>query len=187
MKSTRLNLGAGNFRKKGFINIDIRKEAKPDIIHDLNKHPYPFTANQFESIEADHVFEHLENPLETMRELHRILKPNGELIIRVPHFSRGFTHSDHKRGFDLSFPFYFNPKFTPGYIGVTFKLEKTRLKWFAQPYMKTTVLPKWQVNFGIILGALIDFFANAAPFFCSRIWCYYVGGFEELSFRFRKP
>ena len=35
------------------------------------------------------------------------------------------------------------------------------------------------------MGVVIDFFANLSPMFCSRVWCYIVGGFEEIEFDFR--
>jgi SAM-dependent methyltransferase len=81
-------------------------EVEPDPILDLDSLPYPFPDNHFELIEADHVLEHLHNPLQTIVELYRITKPGGEICIRVPHFSRGFTHADHKRGFDVTLPYF---------------------------------------------------------------------------------
>ena len=36
-----------------------------------------------------------------------VLVVAGALLVKVPHFSRGFTHPDHKRGFDVSFPLFF--------------------------------------------------------------------------------
>jgi hypothetical protein len=119
-----------------------------------------------------------------MVEFHRILKDKGALIVKVPHFSRGFTHSDHKRSFDVSFPYYFNPLFTAGYMGVEFKLEKLKFRWLAQPYLKKQFLPAPVYYFSLVAGKVIDFFANLSPFICSRIWCYLVGGFEEMEIRF---
>ena len=182
----KLNLGCGRFKKKDFINIDINPETNPDILHDLNKLPYPFPDDSFSVITADHVLEHLNTPFEIMRELHRILRLHGKLIIRVPHFSRGFTHPDHKRGFDVSFPLYFNKDYKALYYGFSFKLDKISFKWFAQPYMKKISLPRFQYHLGFILGKIFSFFANLSPSFCSRIWCFWVGGFEEIEFIFRK-
>ena len=179
----KLNLGCGQFSKNGYVNVDIKQPA--DIIHDLNEFPYPFENNQFDLIEADHILEHLSNTLKTLKELHRILKSNGELIIKVPHFSRGFTNPDHKAGFDISFPFWFNPEFQPWYTGIDFKLKKMRLRWFAQFYLKKQLFPIAYYPFRII-GWLIDYMANLSPAFCSRIWCYWVGGFDEIEFIFIK-
>ncbi|OQX21931.1 MAG: hypothetical protein BWK75_02055 [Candidatus Altiarchaeales archaeon A3] len=43
--------------------------------------------NYFDVITLNHVFEHVLNPSETMKELKRILKPGGILIIAVPNLN----------------------------------------------------------------------------------------------------
>ena len=182
----KLNLGCGEFKKNGYINLDMNKKVKPDVVHNLNKFPYPFKDNYFDLVEASHVLEHVEDPFKVMKELHRIMKHNGTLIIRVPHFSRGFTHADHKRGFDVSFPYYFNPKYKGGYTGTDFELKKIRLHWFAQHYLMKSILPWYVYYSSIIFGKFIDFFANLNVYLCSRIWCFLVGGFYEIEFHFVK-
>jgi SAM-dependent methyltransferase len=183
---TKLNLGCGNFAKPGFINVDRRELAGVDVIHDLARIPYPFPDEQFELIEADHVLEHLPEVFNVMRELHRLLKPQGRVVIRVPHFSRGFSHPEHRRGFDATFPYYFDPIFPGGYIGVHFIAESVRMRWFAQPYLKKSVLPAPLHLAGSLCGKIIDVAANASPLVCSRLWCFFVGGFEEIEFVMRK-
>lgn len=185
--NTKLNLGCGEFKKPGYINHDSEAHLHPDVVHDLDVFPYPFPDNHFTVVEADHVFEHLRYPFKTMREMARIMAPGGRLIIRVPHFSRGFTHADHKCGFDVSFPLYFNPTFKGGYTGMPWRLDSMQLRWFAQPYLKKTVLGPAVFMAAQGLGAIISFFANLSPFLCSRLWCYWVGGFEEIEFQFIKP
>jgi hypothetical protein len=56
------------------------------------------------------------------------------------------------------------------------------LKWFAQPYLKKQLFPAPLYYLGMAMGAILDFFANLSPYLCSRIWCYWVGGFEEIEF-----
>jgi hypothetical protein len=126
----------------------------------------------------------LPNPFAVMKEIHRISRNGAKVIIRVPHFSRGFTHAEHKAGFDVTFPYYFKKDFIGGYQGVEYNCEKVRLTWFAQPYLKKTVLSKPVFFIASAFGAFFDFFANLSPFFCSRIWCYNVGGFEQVEFNF---
>lgn len=43
-----------------------------------------FEDNKFDYIRSNHSFEHLTNPLETLIEMRRILKPGGELFVGVP-------------------------------------------------------------------------------------------------------
>jgi SAM-dependent methyltransferase len=181
----KLNLGCGEFAKEGYINVDYYSAVEPDVRHNLNVFPYPFDDNQFDLIEADHLLEHLDSPFNVMKELYRIAKPGGRIVIRVPHFSRGFTHAGHKRGFDISFPSYFDPQYKWGIQGVNLVLEKLRLRWFAQPYLKKTILPFPVYALGYLLGGAIDLLANISPWLCSRCWCFVVGGFEEIEMRFR--
>ncbi len=126
----KLNLGSGGFYKDGYVNVDLSPAAKPDVIHDLGVVPYPFADDEFDLVEADHCLEHLPDPFAAMREIHRITRNGGAVRIRVPHFSRGFSHPDHKSGFDITFPYYFRKDFR-GYEGVEFHLDHLRLSWFA--------------------------------------------------------
>lgn len=180
----KLNLGSGEFLKEGFVNVDYYSVTKPDVSHDLSKFPYPFDDNYFDWVESDHCLEHLPNPFAVMKEIHRITKPGATIIIKVPHFSRGFSHSEHKAGFDVTFPYYFRKDFKGGYQGVEFDCKKIRLRWFAQLYLKKDVLPAASYYAAFIFGKWCDLWANLSPNVCSRLWCYWVGGFEQIEFEF---
>ena len=186
-RGRKLNLGCGNFPMQGFLNVDRMWSTRPELICDLDRCPYPFSAGQFDEIHASHVLEHLSDPLLAMREWHRILRPEGRLTIKVPHFSRGFTNPDHKRGFDVSFPLYFNPDMPPWYSGTTFELEKLELHWDAQPYLKHYVTARWVAATASALGKVVDTVANLHPMLFSRLFTFWVGGFEEVEFVFRRP
>ncbi|MGD8367389.1 MAG: methyltransferase domain-containing protein [Desulfobacterales bacterium] len=181
----KLNLGCGEFHKEGYVNVDWESVTPPDVRHDLNRFPYPFEDDTFTRIEADHLLEHLEDPFAVMRELYRVARHGCRVRIRVPHFSRGFTHAQHNRGFDVSFPLYFDPAFKGGYQGVPLQLLDTRLRWFAQPYLKKTVVSAPVFHLARAAGAVLDFLANLSPYACSRLWCFWVGGFEEVAFEFK--
>jgi predicted SAM-dependent methyltransferase len=180
--SKKLNIGCGEFKKEGFVNLDIRDDVDADVVHDLNDLPYPFADNQFEYIEMDHVLEHAKDPFLTMKELHRIASDGASIIIRVPHFSRGFTHPDHKRGFDVTFPYYFNPAFKGGYQGYEYVTNRIMLTWFAQKYLKKLTVGSFLYYPSFFFGEVVSFLANLSPVFCSRLWCFWVGGFEEVAF-----
>lgn len=184
--SKKLNLGSGEVYKDGYVNLDWNTVAKADVYHNLNLLPYPFEDNTFDEIIAHHILEHLDRPFQVMKELHRILKPNGILHIQVPHFSRGFTHAEHAHGFDISFPKYFDKNFTKsGFFGVEFELKKMELHWLAF----FDLLPYYGYSPFVIrlLGMVNNFISALANFnihLCSRIWCYWVGGFDEIEFVF---
>ncbi|MGJ0516399.1 MAG: class I SAM-dependent methyltransferase [Methylomicrobium sp.] len=183
----KLNLGCGQFPKEDYVNVDNDPSARADIFHDLSSIPYPFESESFDQIEMSHILEHLPNTIDVMKELNRILKPGASLIIKVPHFSRGFSHWDHKRGFDVSFPYYFNKSFPGGYSGLELISESVKVRWFAQPYLKKAVLPPLTYNIGLCLGYFFDFIGNLNLFFTSRLLCFWVGGYEEIEFIFKKP
>lgn len=185
-KSRKVNLGCAGYPIEGYTNVDWLSSLKPDVVHDLNVLPYPFEESSLDEVYASHVLEHLDRPFNVMKEIHRILKPGGKLILKVPHFSRGFTHAEHAHGFDVTFPLYFNKHFTrSGYFGVDFKLEKMELHWMAFFYvLKELGYPAWLIAFLSGLSSVLSFLANLWPAFASRVWCFWVGGFEEIEYHF---
>lgn len=185
----KLNLGCSGTKKEGYVNVDWLSLVKPDVEHDLNIYPYPFSDNEFDLVEATHVIEHLDRPFLVMKEIHRITKPGGSVLIKVPHFSRAMGHSEHFHGFDVTFPYYFNSKFTKyGFFGVEYTLVSVRLKWLAFPYLLETIgYGRFTVFLLKCINYGISFLANLNRDFCSRIWCFWVGGFEEIEFEFTKP
>jgi hypothetical protein len=59
-----------------------------------------------------------------------------------------------------------------------------KLSWFAQPYLKKRVLSKPVYLTAYFMGKIFDLVANLSANFCSRIWAFWVGGFEEIEFQF---
>ncbi len=57
----KLNLGCGLNHREGYVNLDAVKLPGVDVVHDLNKMPYPFKTNQFDEIICQHLLEHLDN------------------------------------------------------------------------------------------------------------------------------
>lgn len=181
-----INFGCGQFPQPGFLNVDFDPSTPCDVRLDLNDPFIGFKDGVADVIEARHVLEHLNNPFDAMREFHRILRRGGTLHIAVPHCSRGFVHPEHRRGFDVSFPLYFNKTFKGGYQHVEFRLVASRLSWFAQPELKKAYMNA--ITFGLVMLVArgIDLLANASPYLCSKVWCYWVGGFDQVEFTFEQ-
>lgn len=184
----KLNLGCGEHKKEGYVNVDWSPLNNPDVVQDLNAMPYAFENDSFDVIEAFHVLEHLDKPFAVMSELHRILKPGGTLHVKVPHFSRGFTHAEHAHGFDVTFPLYFRKDFTTsGFFGVEYALVSMRLRWLAFLHLMPSMgYGSATITLLKICSAIISWVANLSPAFASRIWCFWVGGFDEIEFVFKK-
>src|SRR6185312_513515 len=85
----KLNLGCGQNKVEGYLNVDKYAACAPDRVVDLEAFPWPFPDASVDEILLTHVLEHLGRETETffgiMRELHRVLKPGGKVQIRVPH------------------------------------------------------------------------------------------------------
>lgn len=98
--TTKLNLGCGSALKEGYINADLCDGPGVDITFDAERE-FPYSDNTFEEIFTSHVFEHLFTWHKTaIIECHRVLKPNGALIIRVPYgVSRNNPDANHLRFF----------------------------------------------------------------------------------------
>jgi len=92
-----LNIGCGKVRLDGYINVDIHGG---DVIGDIRN--LPFDENSFDGALASHVLEHILELRTAMHEIHRVLKPNSILTIRVPYGLSGLFVPFHMRAFDLS-------------------------------------------------------------------------------------
>lgn len=82
----RLNLGSGGDYKEGWINCDIRKDIKTDVVLDLKK-KLPFEDNSVDEILMKHVLEHVPGYGSLLREMHRVCKRGAIINILVPFFS----------------------------------------------------------------------------------------------------
>lgn len=89
-----LDLGCGQKKYAGAIGADLNRRSHADVVCDLGACPYPFRPGSFDLIVCDNVLEHLEDMVSALREIHRISKPAGEILIIVPHFSSDDAYSD---------------------------------------------------------------------------------------------
>ena len=82
----KINMGSGEGKLQGWINVDIREEVNPDVLWDLEKFPYPFQDNYAEEIMWKDVLEHLSWRLvkKALEETYRILKHGGKTYIQCP-------------------------------------------------------------------------------------------------------
>lgn len=69
--------------------VDVDPEVLTHPTSDVQKiidpeKPLPFEDALFDLIVSDYVFEHIENPVLVARELQRVLKPGGWIVVRTP-------------------------------------------------------------------------------------------------------
>ena len=90
----KLNLGSGDTKFTGFLNVDKVKFDHVDFVCNLDKLPYPFASSSIDEIKMFHCLEHLElEPLDTLQELYRILKPDSVLLLRLPYPAHPVAHN----------------------------------------------------------------------------------------------
>lgn len=63
---------------------------------------YPFRDQSFDAVVMDNVLEHLENAEEVLREIYRVLKNDGTLIVGVPGEKGFLKDKDHRIYYDES-------------------------------------------------------------------------------------
>ena len=96
-----LNAGCGKVRYDNCINLDVAKNelVDADIIGSVTLIPFP--AERFKGVICAHVMEHLPDyeHKTALREIWRVLKPNGILYIEVPNFETSVRFwLENKRG-----------------------------------------------------------------------------------------
>ena len=148
----KLNIGCGQDIRKGYVNLDSVKQKGTDVIHNLNKFPWPFKKNTFDEIYASHVLEHVDDLVKVMKEIHRISKNNAKIIIRGPHFSCGVSYRDptHKRFFSyFTFEYFCNPAdyYLRKEVGL-FKIKNRKLNFtrYAYPWLNKIFNPLINAN-----------------------------------------
>lgn len=91
--------------------LDVNPRSRANHIHDLTTFPYPFEDDAFDVVVAEHVLEHLPELVPVLDELHRIIRPTGELRIEVPHYTSHhyWTDPTHRTPFGVRTLDYFVP------------------------------------------------------------------------------
>ncbi len=83
----KLNLGSGQNRIAGFLNVD--KFGEPDVRCDLEVFPWPWLDNSVGTVVLNHVLEHLGADATTyisiFKELYRVCAAGAQIEIAVPH------------------------------------------------------------------------------------------------------
>lgn len=97
----KLNLGCGEDYREGWFNLDCRGNVKCDKKWNLDEFPYPFKRGEFDIVLINHVLEHLDKPIEVLREVSRISKKGAKIKVAVPHAISYANISDlqHKHNF----------------------------------------------------------------------------------------
>jgi SAM-dependent methyltransferase len=100
-KTKVLDVGCGEQKKVPWaVGIDRVATAAADVVHDLDRTPWPFDADSFEVVVAAQVIEHVADLPGFFAELHRICRPGAEIRLATPHYTSPDSHADptHRHG-----------------------------------------------------------------------------------------
>jgi len=159
----KLNLGCANIRRDDCINIDINPQSVADKILDMTKTPWIWKDNVIDGIYMFHFLEHTPDPIEILKECHRVLIPNGFLHITVPHSTSVIANGClfHYQTFSYNS--------LKDYLSIHNKLFETiKQRIVYQPHYEW--LP-------------IQWFIDLSPRAFERFWGYLVGGAVEVMWR----
>jgi len=85
----RLNLGCGNSKLPGFVNVDKMAACQPDQVVDLERVPWPWPDDSVEEVMLSHVLEHLGATagayFAVIKELYRVCRDGAKVTVVVPH------------------------------------------------------------------------------------------------------
>jgi len=122
-----LDVGCGRAKHAGSVGIDWVPGPGVDILHDLNKFPWPIEDNIFDEIICQDTIQLFDNVVKIMEEMHRIGKAGAILKIRTPHFSHPNSFRDpmHKWHFTIDTFDYFTEDFRyPIYTDKKYRMLK---------------------------------------------------------------
>lgn len=100
-----IDIGAGDgpyrelFRRAEYVTVDWahspHEEARA-VDHVASADALPLAAASFDAALATQVLEHVPDPVPVLRELHRIVRPGGRVLVTVP-----FVWEEHERPYDF--------------------------------------------------------------------------------------
>ena len=101
-----LEVGCGSkpyqslFRVDKYVGLDIERKSShergvADFLYDGNTFPFPDAS--FDSVLCNQVLEHVFNPDDFLKEIVRVLKPGGKLLLTVP-----FVWDEHEQPYDYA-------------------------------------------------------------------------------------
>ncbi|HXD46871.1 MAG TPA: methyltransferase domain-containing protein [Pseudolabrys sp.] len=137
----RLNLGCGNRKVPGWVNVDKVQACHPDQVVDLEQLPWPWADDSVEEVMLSHVLEHLGEDTKTylglIKELYRVCRNGAKIVILVPHPRHDFFLDDptHVR------------TITPG--GLALFSQKANRQWIASGAANTPLGIYHGVDFSI--------------------------------------
>lgn len=169
-RKLRLNLGAGGKDSEGRYSVDHLELPGVDIVADLNSALDLLPDDCATEVYSSHTLEHVQNFMQLMHEIHRVVCEGGRIEIIVPHFSSPMGYSDptHVRFFGLYTMHYFvEEKDQPAervvpcfYTTIRFKVESVRFQFYNSGPRVRRHLGPWMTRFWNKSFRRLNFYEN---------------------------
>ncbi|MEW6062898.1 MAG: class I SAM-dependent methyltransferase [Nanoarchaeota archaeon] len=132
-----LEIGSGKHYYKAksneeVVHLDRIKKEHVEVVHNLDKYPWPFKPNTFDKVYASHILEHLSDLVKAIEEIYRVAKPNALVIIKVPYFASAYAFQDptHKHFFAYrTFEYFVKNSWLSIDSRVEFKIVRRRINF----------------------------------------------------------
>jgi glycosyltransferase involved in cell wall biosynthesis len=92
IRPVKLDLGCGSLQKPGFYGIDARPTRATALVADAQA--IPIETGVADEVYATCLLEHFDSPSLVLEEIHRVLKPSGRAVLRVPNLGTYSSHLD---------------------------------------------------------------------------------------------
>jgi O-antigen biosynthesis protein len=120
---TMINLGGRFNNPNNYLSVDLHSA---DINCDLNEEHWPFEDSSVAVVRCFDILEHLKNPINTMKEIYRILMPGGYLLSMTPSTDgRGaWMDPTHVSGFNQNSFWYYTKQTSAQYIDTPVRFKE---------------------------------------------------------------
>lgn len=121
MAGVKLDVGCGRNKQPGCIGMDYMPLKGVDIVHDIQKFPWPIPSHICTMVVLSHVWEHVEPKFRSrlMDELWRVMRHDGQLFLSAPYAGTFLAHAHPEHYLcpnEATFTFY-DPNFPLYYSG----------------------------------------------------------------------
>ena len=151
------------------LQTETRDQSKLDIVSDITQIPEPDAS--FDAIMCIEVLEHVPAPVDALRELTRLLKPDGQLIVTAPfcaltHYAPYFYQTGYSRYFYEYWLEHLGLEITDLQLNGNYfdylTQELQRLPGMAKQYAGSRFTPLEKLSWVVLLSALSRFSSHNA-------------------------
>jgi len=148
-----IDLCCGANAPEGYIGVD--RTPSGQVVWDLDDAPWPFTDSSVGVVRAFDALEHLRDPVQTMTEIYRILRPGGWLLSLTPSTDgRGaFQDPTHCSFWNEHSFWYWTRKQQAAFIGHSARFQEIRcITFFPEEWHKEHNIPYVRADLVAIKG-----------------------------------